>query len=263
MLYDSHCHLNMEAYADDLNQIIDRATLAGVHTLLTISIKISQVPDVIAIAEQYPQVYASIGVHPHEAAHEPIAEVHELVTLTEHPKVVGIGETGLDFYYEKSPRDKQEESFRNHIAASRQTGIPLIVHTRSADGDTIRIMKEEAREKGGYPGVIHCFSSGVDVAKMALDLGFMISISGIITFKKAQDLQDIVKTLPINRLLIETDAPYLAPMPYRGKRNEPAFIIHTAEKLAAIMDVPQEKLISQLHSNFLQTFSKITPHKGA
>jgi TatD DNase family protein len=194
--------------------------------MVTISTKISEFERVRAVAERFPHVYCTVGIHPHEAEDEPETSAARLIELAQHPKVVGIGETGLDFFYEHSPREAQETAFRAHIAASRETGLPLIVHTRDADEDTARILAEEM-EKGAFPGLLHCFSSSRQLAEKAVDFGFYISLSGILTFKKAEELRETAEALPLDRLLVETDAPYLAPVPKRGKRNEPSFVVHT------------------------------------
>ena len=250
-LVDSHCHLD---YAEPAERpaIIARARGAGVETMLTIGTRLAEFAGVRAIAEGDPDIWCSIGVHPHEAAAEPDADAARLVAFADHPKVVGIGETGLDFYYDHSPRDRQAELFRAHCAASRETGLPLIVHTRDADAETAQILQEERPPKG----VIHCFSTGRDLAVAALDLGFFISLSGIVTFKNAALLREIAKELPLDRLLIETDAPYLAPVPLRGRTNEPAFIVHTAAAVAALRGIPVEELAARTAENFFRLFDK-------
>jgi len=251
MLVDSHCHLD---YAEPAErpEILARARRAGVRTLLTIGTKLAEFEMVRAIAEADPDIWCSVGVHPHEAAAEPDADAARLVALADHPKVVGIGESGLDFYYEHSPRERQAELFRAHAAASRETGLPLIVHTRDADPETIRILREERPPAG----VIHCFSTGRALAEAALELGLYISLSGIVTFKNAEPLRAIARDLPLDRLLIETDAPYLAPVPLRGKRNEPAFIVHTANAVAALKGITAEALAQQTSDNFFRLFTK-------
>jgi TatD DNase family protein len=251
MLVDSHCHLDYVA-PEERTEILARARRAGVRTLLTISTKVSEFPGVRAIAESDPDVWCSVGIHPHEAASEDDRALARLVSLAEHEKVVGIGETGLDFYYEHSPRPRQEEVFRAHCAASRESGLPLIVHTRDADPETARILTEERVPAG----VIHCFSTGRQLAEKALELGFYISLSGIVTFKNAEELRAIARDLPLERLLIETDAPYLAPVPLRGKRNEPAFILHTAAQVAALKGIPVEELARATSENFFRLFNK-------
>ncbi len=250
-LVDSHCHLD---YAEPAErpEIIARARRAGVETMLTICTRLGEFAAVRAIAEADPDIWCSVGVHPHEAAAEPDADTARIVAFTDHPKVVGIGETGLDFYYDHSPRERQAELFRAHAAAARETGLPLIVHTRDADPETAQILAEERPPRG----VIHCFSTGRDLAVAALDLGLYISLSGIVTFKNAALLREIAGELPLDRLLIETDAPYLAPVPLRGRKNEPAYIVHTAAAVAALRGIPVEELAQRTAENFFRLFDK-------
>ena len=223
--------------------------------MLTIGTRLDQFDSVRAIAERHANIWCSVGVHPHEAKEEGQRTPDRLIAAARNAKVVGIGETGLDFYYEHSPRAEQAESFRTHIAASRQTGLPLIVHTRNADRETGDILEEEYA-KGAFPGVIHCFSSGPEVARRALALGLFISISGIVTFKAAEELRTIVRHIPIDRLLVETDAPYLAPVPKRGKTNEPAFVAHTAAKVAELKGISMAELEAATTENFFRLFAK-------
>jgi TatD DNase family protein len=255
MLIDSHCHLDFPELTSDESGVLARARTAGVAGMLTIGTRLDQFERVRAIAERHDNVWCSVGVHPHEAKEEGQRTPDRLIEATHHPKVVGIGETGLDFYYEHSPRDEQAESFRAHIAASRQTGLPLIVHTRNADAETGDILEEE-HGKGAFPGLIHCFSSGRAVAERALALGLYISISGIVTFKAAEELRAIVRDVPLDRLLVETDAPYLAPIPKRGKTNEPAFVAHTAAKVAELKGVSLAELEAATTDNFFRLFTK-------
>ncbi|MEI7872275.1 MAG: TatD family hydrolase [Alphaproteobacteria bacterium] len=255
MLIDSHCHLDFPELAGDEEAVLARARMAGVGGMLTIGTRLDQFERVRAIAERHGNVWCSVGVHPHEAKEEGQRTPDRLIEATHHPKVVGIGETGLDFYYEHSPRTEQVESFRAHIAASRQTGLPLIVHTRDADRETIDILEEEVG-KGAFPGLIHCFSSGADVAQHALALGLYISISGIVTFKAAEGLRTIVRDIPLDRLLVETDSPYLAPIPKRGKTNEPAYVAHTAAKVAELKGVTIAELEAATTANFFRLFAK-------
>ena len=255
MLVDSHCHLDYLARDGDLEAVVERAGQAGVGRLLTISTKLSEFPAVRAIAERFEAVYCTVGVHPHEAAGEAPEDAQALVALSDHPKVVGIGETGLDFYYEHSPRAAQEASFRRHIAAARETGLPLVVHTRDADEETARILQDEF-EAGPFSGLIHCFSTSGALAEAALALGFYISLAGIVTFKKAEELRRVVAQVPLSRLLVETDAPYLAPVPYRGKRNEPAYVVHTAACLAGVKGIGVAELAAATSDNFFTLFSK-------
>jgi TatD DNase family protein len=254
MLVDSHCHLDFAPEAERA-EIIARARRAGVRTLLTISTKLEEFPLVRSIAESDPDIWCSVGVHPHEAAAEAGTTTAALVGLTRHPKVVGIGETGLDFYYEHSPKEQQAAIFRAHLSAAKESGLPIIVHTRDADPETIAIL-EAVRAPAG---VIHCFSTGRELAEAALKLGFYISLSGIVTFKNAQALRDIVQDLPLDRILVETDAPYLAPVPLRGKTNEPAFITHTAALVAQIKGLTAEELARVTTENFFRLFVKAQP----
>lgn len=255
MLVDSHCHLDYPDFAEELPAVLERAKAAGVGHMVTICTQLSKFDGVKAVAEAHDNIYCSVGIHPHDAGKEPGTTVQELVELTRHPKVVGIGETGLDFYYDNSPRDDQEASFRIHIGAARETGLPLIIHTRDADDKTIEILDQE-QEKGAFPGLIHCFSVGRGVAEAAIRHGMYISLSGILTFKNSAELQDIVKDLPLDRLLVETDAPFLAPVPERGKRNEPSFVRHTAEFAADLLGIPFAELEQATTDNFFRLFSK-------
>lgn len=256
MLIDSHCHLDFPDFAEDFDGVLARAAEAGVGAMVTISTEIAKFPAVRAIAERHDNIFCSVGVHPHEAGTDPGTRLDELVEYAGHPKVVGIGETGLDFYYEHSPRNVQAALFRTHIAAARETGLPVIVHTRDADDETVAILRDE-HAKGAFPGVIHCFSAGADLARAAVDLGLYISISGIVTFKKADDIRETVKRhVPLDRLLVETDSPYLAPAPKRGKRNEPAFTRHTADFLADLLEVGAAELEARTTENFMTLFSK-------
>jgi len=253
-LVDSHCHLDYAA-PEERPEIIARARRAGVRTMLTIGTRLDQFEGVRAIAESDPDIWCSVGVHPHEAASEASADCAALVALAGDAKVVGIGETGLDFYYDHSPRPRQAELFRAHAAASRETGLPLIIHTRDADPETIQILREEMP----LAGVIHCFSTGRELSEAALEMGLYISLSGIVTFRNAKTLQEIARDLPLERLLIETDAPYLAPVPMRGRTNEPAFIVHTAAFVASLKGVPVAELAQRTAENFFRLFSKAVP----
>ena len=255
MLIDSHCHLDFPELTTDEAGVLARARTAGVGGMLTIGTRLDQFERVRAIAERHDNVWCSVGVHPHEATEEGQRTPDRLIESARHPKVVGIGETGLDFYYEHSPRAEQAESFQAHIAAARQTGLPLIVHTRDADAETGDMLEEE-HGKGAFPGVIHCFSTGRAMAERALALGLYISISGIVTFKAAEELRTIVRDIPLDRLLVETDAPYLAPIPKRGKTNEPAFVAHTAAKVAELKGVSLAELEAATTDNFFRLFTK-------
>jgi TatD DNase family protein len=255
VLVDSHCHLDYLQRDEELSAVVARARAAGVSTLVTICTKLTEFEPVRAIAERFEDVYCSVGVHPHEAAAEGLEGPDRLIELAEHAKVVGIGETGLDYYYEHSPKAVQQASFRAHIAASRHTGLPLIVHSRDADGDTVGLLRDEY-DKGAFPGVIHCFTAGPDLAKAALDMGFSISLAGIVTFKNAHELRETVAGIPLERILVETDSPYLAPVPMRGKRNEPAFVVHVAEALAAQRGLDAGALAEVTTENFFRLFAK-------
>lgn len=257
LLVDSHCHLDYAPMADDVAGTIARARSAGVGTLLTIGTKLRDFARVRAIAEGNDNVFCSVGIHPHEAATE-TADTGRLIELTRHPKVVGIGECGLDYYYDKSPRDQQATNFRAHIRAASETGLPLIVHTRDADDDMAAILTE-AKAAGPLKGVLHCFSSSQALATSALALGFYISISGIVTFKNAEGLRDTVKTVPLDRLLVETDSPFLAPVPMRGKPCEPAYVAHTAAKVAELKGVSVDELTRVTTANFFTLFDRATP----
>lgn len=255
MLVDSHCHLDFPDFAAEVDGVVGRARMAGVGTMLTIGTRLRAFDGVRAVAERFDNVWCSVGVHPHEAKEEPLDEASALIERTRHPKVVGIGEAGLDYYYEHSPRDDQIRNFRAHIEAARATELPLIVHTRDADDDMAAILSEEM-EKGRFTGLLHCFSSSRKLAEQALELGFYISISGIVTFKKSDELRAIVADVPLDRLLVETDAPYLAPMPHRGKRNEPAYVVHTANTVAGLKHVEPQRLAEATTDNFFRLFSK-------
>jgi TatD DNase family protein len=257
-LVDSHCHLDFPDFAAERDAVVARARAAGVETMLTICTRLDQFDRVRAIAEAYDDIWCSVGAHPHEAADHASLLADQLLALADHPKVVGIGETGLDFHYDLSPRDIQERIFRVHIAASRASGLPLIIHAREADREIARILEEERPPAG----VLHCFSSGRALAEAAIELGFYVSISGIVTFRNAEDLRGIVRDLPLDRLLVETDAPYLAPVPYRGKRNEPAFVAATASAVAALKGVDPQRLASVTHDNFFRLFAKASPSAG-
>ncbi len=255
MLVDSHCHLDFPDFAPERDAVIARAFAAGVGTMLTICTRLDQFTGVEAIASSDPRIWCSVGAHPHEATDHSDLLTDRLVVLGAHPRVVGIGETGLDFHYDLSPRDIQERVFRTHIAASRATGLPLIIHAREADAEIAAILAAEHPP----PGVLHCFTGTRALAEAALELGFYISISGIVTFRNAEDLRAIVRDLPLDRLLVETDAPYLAPVPYRGKRNEPAFVAATAAFVAELKGISTEALAEATTANFFRLFSKAQP----
>ncbi len=257
MLVDSHCHLNYKGLRENQAGVIERARAAGVGTMLGISTRAGEWDEVVALADAHPDIWATIGIHPHEADAHPEVDAARLIDAATHPKVIGVGETGLDYFYDHSDRDQQRTSFRAHIAASRATGLPLIVHTRDAEEDTAAILAEEM-SAGFFPGVIHCFTASAAFAEQALALGFYISLSGILTFKNARDLQAVAATLPDDRILIETDSPFLAPVPMRGKVCEPAYVAHTATVLAGLRGVDVETIAAQTSDNFFRLFGKAT-----
>lgn len=256
MLVDSHCHLDFPEFAPELDAVVQRARDAGVRTCVTIGTTLAKFPAVRAIAERFDDVWCSVGVHPHEAQHELLADPAPLIAAAAHPKVVGIGETGLDYFYEHSPRPQQIANFRAHIAAARATNLPVIVHTRDADDDTIDVLETEMKAEP-FNGLIHCFTGTQRLADAALALGLSISVSGIATFRKSEELRAVIKTVPLNCLLVETDAPFLSPQPLRGKRNEPSFVTHTAAMLAALKGVSAEDLARTTTDNFFRLFSKV------
>jgi TatD DNase family protein len=257
MLVDSHCHLEFPDLAAESEAVVARARRAGVGVCVTIGTKLETFPATRGAAERYDDVWCSVGVHPHEAAVEPLENGTALIECTHHDKVVGIGETGLDYFYNHSPRAEQAANFRAHIDAARQTGLPLIVHTRDAENDTISILREEMR-KGAFTGVLHCFTGSKALADTAVEMGFYISASGIITFRKSEALRDVFRGVPPERLLVETDAPYLAPVPHRGKRNEPSFVVHTAAALAELRGISPDALARITTDNFFRLFTKVT-----
>ncbi len=261
-LVDSHCHLNFPDFKDDIEAVIARAHAAGVEVMQTICTEMEEFDEVAAIAEVHEGIYCSVGVHPNESGEKQMANLAGLLSKTSHPKVIGVGETGLDYHYERSDRAVQQESFRIHIGAARESGLPLIVHTREADDDTVNILTEEMK-KGAFKGLIHCFTSSKYLAEKSIELGFYISLSGILTFKSAQDIRDTVRDLPLERLLVETDAPYLAPLPHRGKRNEPSYVAITNRKLAEIKQISEEECARATTENFFRLFDKAKrPYKG-
>ena len=263
MLIDSHCHLDFPDFAGELDAVVARAQAAGVGRIVTISTRVKRHAEVLAIAERFPDVYCSVGTHPHNAHEELDVTADELIARTRHPKVVAIGEAGLDYHYDYSPRDAQERGFRNHIAAARTTGLPLVIHSREADDDMARILEEETG-KGAFPAVLHCFTGSRELAERAMALGLFISFTGILTFKKSDDLRSIAKSLPAGRVLVETDAPYLAPGRYRGKRNEPAYVAETAKVLAETRGVSLDEIARETNAGFFRLFSKVPrPQAGA
>jgi len=257
MFVDSHCHLNYKGLVEDQDAVLARAADAGVSAMLNISTRKREWADIIATAEKAPNIWASVGIHPHEADSHADVDTAQLEAAADHPKVIAIGETGLDYFYDHSDRAQQQASFRAHLVASRETGLPVIIHTRDAEEDTARILREEMG-KGAFPGVIHCFTASGEFADIALELGLFISISGIVTFKNAQDLRDTATRIPEDRLLIETDAPFLAPVPHRGKSCEPAFVADTGRFLANLRGVNVERLAKTTADNFYTLFSKAT-----
>lgn len=255
MLVDSHCHLDFNDFEEDMDEVIARARNCGVSLMLNAGNNLDELKNQLALSEKYPFVYAAVGVHPHNAQEYPDLKAEQLIAETAHPKVIGIGETGLDYYYDYAPRDLQIKLLREHIKAAQETGLPLIIHNRDSDDDMISVLGEAHRQKP-FAGVIHCFSSSQKLADFALSIGFYLSASGIITFNKSGDIRDIFETVPLERLLVETDSPFLAPIPQRGHRNEPSYVRYTAEKLAQLRDVPFEKLAQITSDNFCNLFRK-------
>ncbi|HZP77064.1 MAG TPA: TatD family hydrolase [Pseudolabrys sp.] len=256
MLVDSHCHLDFPDFASELEAVVARAKAAGIERLVTISTRVKRHAQVLSIAERFPDVYCSVGTHPHHAHEELDIGADALIAISKHPKIVAIGEAGLDYHYDNSPRDAQEQGFRAHIAAARATQLPLVIHAREADADMARILEEESG-KGAFPAVLHCFTGGRDLAMRAVALGHHVSFTGILTFKNSAELRDIARDLPAERILVETDAPYLAPNPHRGKRNEPAYVVETAKMLAQTRGVSLEAIARQTTENFHRLFAKV------
>ena len=266
MLIDSHCHLDFPYLSEQIDDVLGRARAAGIGVLVTISTRVRDFATVRAIAEAHDDVYCTVGTHPHNAAEELDVTLDELIALARHPKVVGIGEAGLDYHYDNSPRADQARSFRLHIAAARETGLPLVIHTREADEDTASILEEETG-KGAFSFVLHCFTAGRGLAERGLALGGYVSFSGVVTFKNAEELRKIARDVPEERLLVETDAPFLAPEPRRGERNEPAFVVHTAARLAGLRGVSEAQIARQTSDNFFRLFNKMSkpdpsPHQA-
>lgn len=256
MLVDHHCHLDFPQFADDLDGIVARAGAAGVGLMVTISTRVRRFDQVRAVAERFDNVFCSVGTHPHNAHEELDITVADLVALTRHPKVVSVGEAGLDYHYQHSTPAAQAEGFRNHIAAARETGLPLEIHTREADADTIAILQDE-HAKGAFPAILHCFTGGRELAMRAVDMGLYVSFSGVVSFKKSEDLRAIAREVPLDRILVETDAPYLAPEPYRGRTNEPAYVAHTAAALAKARGIAPEEFAAATTENFFRLFTKV------
>jgi len=255
MLVDSHCHLDFPDFADELDAVVARARAAGVGRIVTISTRVAKHDAVLAIAERFPDVFCSVGTHPHNAGEE-FVSTDDLIARTQHPKVVALGEAGLDYHYDYGPRDAQQRGFRAHIAAARVTGLPLVIHAREADDDVARILEEETA-KGAFPAVLHCYTGGRDLALRAIALGLSISFTGILTFKKSDDLRALAAELPADRIFVETDAPYLAPGKFRGKRNEPSYVGETAKVLAEARGVSFDEIARQSTENFFRLFSKV------
>ncbi len=262
MLIDSHCHLDIKGLDEELDEVMARAEAAGVGAMVTICTRVEDFPRVLEIAKRRDNIWCSVGLHPHDAAREPELETEHLIRLSAHPKVVGIGESGLDFHYERSPPEVQVAQFRKHIRAARETGLPLIVHSRAADEEMAAILREE-REEGPFSGVMHCFSSGPSLAEAALGVGLYLSFSGILTFKNAEELRDIAKSVPRERILVETDSPFLAPVPMRGKRCEPAFLAHTADALGRLLAIGADEVARLTTANFHSLFTKARPLAAA
>lgn len=262
MLVDHHCHLDYPALVKDRDAMLARAARAGVGLMVTISTKVAEYETYKAIAEAYPQVFFTVGTHPHRAHEELDVSPERLVQLSQHPKCVGLGEAGLDYFYKKSPPEAQAQGFRNHIAAARATGLPLVIHTRDADQDTATILEAEMAQ-GSFSAVLHCFTGGETLARRALDLGLYISFSGVVTFKKSEELRAIASIVPPDRLLVETDAPFLAPEPYRGKINEPAHVKETAATLAKVKGMTAPELAALTTANFFRLYSKASLHPDA
>ncbi|RWK06529.1 TatD family hydrolase [Mesorhizobium sp.] len=256
MLIDSHCHLDFPDFAEERGTIVARALAAGIGRMVTISTRVKRFRQILEIAETFNEVYCSVGTHPHNAAEELDVTADELVRLSDHPKVVAIGEAGLDYFYDHAPREAQAEGFRTHIAAARRTGLPLVIHSRDADGDMAAILEDETG-KGAFPFILHCFSSGRRLAEVGVALGGYVSFSGILTFKNSTDLRAIAADVPRDRLLVETDAPYLAPIPFRGKRNEPAYVVNTARVLADTIGVSETEIADITSENVFRLFTKM------
>lgn len=255
-LVDSHCHLDFPDFEEERDAIIHRAHAAGVKLMVTICTRVHKYAQIKQIADQYDSVYCSVGTHPHNAAEETDITTAQLVELAQDEKTVAIGEAGLDYFYDKSPRDLQQIVFRRHIEAARETQLPLVIHSRDADEDMMHILEEETA-KGAFPALLHCFSSGKELALKGLELGLYVSFSGILTFKRSTELREIASVLPLDRMLVETDAPYLAPQPWRGKRNEPAYVAHTNKVLAESLGVTEEQMAKATTDNFLRLFAKV------
>jgi TatD DNase family protein len=256
MLVDSHCHLDFPDFSAELDTIVARARAAGIGRIVTISTRVKKHAQVLGIAEKFPEIFCSVGTHPHNAHEELDIDTKTLVAFTKHPKIIAIGEAGLDYHYDNNPRAEQAASFRQHIAAARETALPLVIHSRDCDTDMAQILREESG-KGAFAAVLHCFTGGRDLALTAIELGHYVSFTGILTFKNSDALREVAAALPAERILVETDAPYLAPLPYRGKRNEPAYVAETAKVLAKVRGVSPDEIARQTTENFFRLFSKV------
>jgi len=255
MLVDSHCHLDYFSDAE-ITDVLDRAKAAGVGEMVSIGVRMSQAETVVSLTERFPQVWGTVGVHPQNVGEGPLAEVDAIVAATQHRRIIGIGESGLDYFYDKAPPAMQQESFRRHIRAAQLTSLPLVIHARDADDHIANILRQETADGGAFPFLLHCFSSGRQLAETAVELGGYLSFSGILTFPKSTELRDIARDMPEDRLLVETDAPYLAPVPFRGKRNEPSYVAHTARTLAEVRGMTPEALAELTTENFRRLFKK-------
>ena len=256
MIIDSHCHLDFPDFDDDRDDLVARAEAAGVARMVTISTRVAKYPTLKALTERYDNVYCSIGTHPHNSGEEPDVTAEDLLAIAEEPKVVAIGEAGLDYFYDNAPRDAQRRSFIRHIDAARRSGLPLVIHSRDADDDMAEILTEETG-KGAFPAILHCFSSGRSLAMTGIELGLHVSFSGILTFRRSEELRAIAADLPADRLLVETDAPYLAPTPFRGRRNEPSYVVETAKVLAEARGTDSEAIMAETTDNFFKLFKKV------
>jgi TatD DNase family protein len=256
LIVDSHCHLDYDGLAINLPAVLARCEAEGVGLVLSISSRVKNFPQLLALAEAHENVFCTVGTHPHNAHEELDVSVADLVALTKHPKVVGLGEAGLDYHYDLSPRDAQMAGFRNHIAAARETGLPLVIHTRQAEDDTARVLEEEMN-KGAFKAVLHCFTSQQWLAEKGVELGLYVSFSGILTYRNADDLRSAAKALPMDRLLVETDAPFLAPIPFRGKENEPSYVVKTLEQLALVRGLSRDEMAKATSDNFFTLFNKV------
>ena len=261
-LTDSHCHLDFPEFSPELDAVVERARAAGVTRIITISTRVARHADIAAIAERFPDVFFTVGTHPLQAGEEPDVPVERLVELSRHPKCVGIGEAGLDYHYDAAPRDVADRVFRTHIRAARESGLPLVIHSRDADADMAATLEDEMA-RGRFEAVLHCFTSSMELARTGLELGLFVSFSGVATFKNSEALRDVARAVPLDRMLVETDAPFLAPVPHRGKRNEPAFVAHTARVLAEVKGVDPETFAAATSANVDRLFSKLPARLGA